>query len=91
MSFRWTLIVAIAVTALLWPFYSELQRIDLKPARTTPDVTAVVLNWSRLPNVIQIATLFCSPSLNDTIAKVFIWNNSPQSLSNRVCSLSLLL
>ncbi|KAI5121296.1 hypothetical protein M0805_003765 [Coniferiporia weirii] len=42
-----------------------------------PDTTAVVLNWSRLNNVILIAELLCGPWLENTIAQVFIWNNNP--------------
>ncbi|KAH7886036.1 hypothetical protein F5I97DRAFT_1877220 [Phlebopus sp. FC_14] len=46
-----------------------------------PDVTAIVLNWSRLHNVIRIASLLCEPWLDDTVAEVLIWNNSPHKLS----------
>lgn len=49
-----------------------------------PDVTAIILNWSRLDNVIRIASLLCGPWLDDTIAQVYIWNNSPKSLSKEV-------
>ena len=49
-----------------------------------PDVTAIILNWSRLDNVIRIATLLCGPWLDDTIAEVYVWNNSPQKLSKEV-------
>ncbi|KAI0363627.1 hypothetical protein BV20DRAFT_1031042 [Pilatotrama ljubarskyi] len=41
----------------------------------TADTTAVVLNWSRFPNVLLIASLLCGPWLDNTIAQVFIWNN----------------
>ncbi|KAH7923245.1 hypothetical protein BV22DRAFT_1015771 [Leucogyrophana mollusca] len=56
-----------------------------------PDVTAVVLNWSRLTNVIKIADTLCQSSLDDVIAEVYIWNNSPEELSyhaftNTTCS-----
>lgn len=53
-------------------------------ARTRPDVTAVILNWSRLDNVIRIASLLCGPWLDDTIAEVYVWNNSPLKLSKEV-------
>lgn len=46
-----------------------------------PDVTAIVLNWSRLDNVVRIASLLCGESLFDTVAQVFIWNNSPEKLT----------
>ncbi|KAI0361054.1 hypothetical protein OH77DRAFT_1492195 [Trametes cingulata] len=39
------------------------------------DTTAVILNWSRFPNVLLIASLLCGPWLDDTIAQVYIWNN----------------
>jgi hypothetical protein len=42
-----------------------------------PDVTVVLLNWSRLPNVILIASVLCMPELENLIARIFIWNNNP--------------
>jgi hypothetical protein len=64
---------------------SSYQRIVLPYAdSTTADVTAIILNWSRLPNVIRIVSLLCGSSLNNTIASIFIWNNSPQKLSRKV-------
>lgn len=51
-----------------------------------PDVTAIILNWSRLENVIRIASLLCGPWLDDTVAEVYVWNNSPQKLSREVCN-----
>lgn len=69
----------------------ELKRIVVRrPAPNSPDTTAVILNWSRLPNVIRIVSLLCGPWLDDTIATVFIWNNSPQKLSQRVCLSALI-
>ncbi|EIN13887.1 hypothetical protein PUNSTDRAFT_56387 [Punctularia strigosozonata HHB-11173 SS5] len=38
---------------------------------TLPQVTAVVLNWSRFQNVLLIASLLCSPALDGTIARDF--------------------
>ncbi|KIJ66202.1 hypothetical protein HYDPIDRAFT_86812 [Hydnomerulius pinastri MD-312] len=58
---------------------------SLTPSRN-PDVTAIILNWSRLENVIRIASLLCGPWLDDTIAEVLIWNNSPQKLSKEIFS-----
>ena len=49
-----------------------------------PNVTAIILNWSRLENVIRIASLLCGPWLDDTISEVYVWNNSPQKLSKEV-------
>lgn len=53
-----------------------------------PNVTAIILNWSRLDNVIRIASLLCGPWLDDTISEVYVWNNSPQKLSKEVGQLS---
>lgn len=53
-----------------------------------PNVTAIILNWSRLDNVIRIASLLCGPWLDDTIAEVYVWNNSPQKLSKEVGQLT---
>lgn len=47
----------------------------------TPDTTAVLLNWARFPNTLLITSLLCGPWLEDTIAEVVIWNNSPRQLS----------
>ncbi|GJE89677.1 hypothetical protein PsYK624_057830 [Phanerochaete sordida] len=54
---------------------------DIVPVAAEADVTAVVLNWSRFPNVLKIASTLCSPSLDGLIAEVFIWNNSPTPIS----------
>lgn len=42
-----------------------------------PDTTAIILNWSRLENVILLSTLLCGPWLKSVIAQVTIWNNNP--------------
>jgi hypothetical protein len=64
------------------------QRISsaaLKPFRnSTPDVTAIVLNYNRFPNVVRIVTSLCSPSLDDTVVAVVVWNNGPRELSENV-------
>ncbi|KAG2154546.1 hypothetical protein DEU56DRAFT_769149 [Suillus clintonianus] len=63
---------------------SNVQRASLVSAsQSYPDVTAVILNWSRLPNVVQIASLLCSPWLEDVIAEVVVWNNNPREISYR--------
>jgi hypothetical protein len=49
-----------------------------------PDVTAVVLNWSRFPNVVRIVSLLCGTQLENTIAEIIVWNNSPRKLEQRV-------
>ena len=51
----------------------------------SPDTTAVILNWSRFSNVVQLAKVMCS-SLQDTLSEVFIWNNNPVSLNDSVSS-----
>jgi hypothetical protein len=62
-----------------------LQRLSIRPPATpTPDTTAVILNWSRLPNVVRIANVLCDKSLENTIATVLVWNNSPQELTEKV-------
>ena len=50
----------------------------------SPDTTAIILNWSRLPNVIRIVSLLCSAQLEDTIKEVVVWNNSPTQIHPRV-------
>ncbi|KAJ6629176.1 hypothetical protein B0H10DRAFT_28902 [Mycena sp. CBHHK59/15] len=40
------------------------------------DVTAVVLNWARLPNVVRIVNVLCSDSLDSVIKEVVVWNNN---------------
>lgn len=60
-------------------------RVGLPTSKTRlPNVTAIILNWSRLDNVIGIASLLCGPWLDDTISEVYVWNNSPQKLSKEV-------
>ncbi|CAL1694519.1 unnamed protein product [Somion occarium] len=46
-----------------------------------PDTTAVILNWSRFPNVRSISSSLCGPWLDTVISEVLIWNNSPRKLS----------
>ncbi|RDX51908.1 hypothetical protein OH76DRAFT_1400808 [Lentinus brumalis] len=66
------------------PEFDTYERVSTLPNATAeeiPDVTAVVLNWSRFPNVMLITSLLCAPWLNGTIAEVFIWNNNPRKLT----------
>ncbi|KAI0718946.1 hypothetical protein C8T65DRAFT_637483 [Cerioporus squamosus] len=66
------------------PEFDAYERVSPLPNATAeefPDVTAVVLNWSRFPNVMLISSLLCAPWLNGTIAEVFIWNNNPRKLT----------
>ncbi|KAJ7179327.1 hypothetical protein C8R46DRAFT_1073418 [Mycena filopes] len=56
------------------------------PLRAEADVTAVLLNWARLPNVVQIVSVLCQV---DVIKQVVVWNNaarSPQDFANGTCS-----
>ncbi|KAL7285568.1 hypothetical protein ACG7TL_000672 [Trametes sanguinea] len=68
-------------------FRSNVSKLDsyervsvIQDAADAPDTTAVIMNWSRFPNVMLITSLLCSPWLDNTIAQVFIWNNSPRRL-----------
>ncbi|KAF9469794.1 hypothetical protein BDZ94DRAFT_1243274 [Collybia nuda] len=61
---------------------AALERISFYPhTRQKADTTAVVLNWSRLPNVVRIVEQLCDQSLEHTIAAILVWNNSPRALS----------
>ncbi|RDB28783.1 hypothetical protein Hypma_015894 [Hypsizygus marmoreus] len=63
-------------------FDVTLERFVSYPAATqVPDTTAVILNWSRLPDVRRIVALLCGSSLDQTIAAIIVWNNSPQKLT----------
>lgn len=42
-----------------------------------PDTAVVLLNWSRLSNVVLQTKAYCSPALSDVVERVFIWNNRP--------------
>jgi hypothetical protein len=62
-----------------------LQRLSIRPPTTpTPDTTAIILNWSRLPNVVRIVNVLCDKSLENTFTTVLVWNNSPQQLTEKV-------
>lgn len=47
------------------------------PVEQIADTTVVILNWSRLENVIIIADQHCTSPLEDFVASIFIWNNNP--------------
>jgi hypothetical protein len=74
--------------ALHSPFKTSFVRVPRLTVASSPLITAVILNWSRLPNVVRIVSLLCSPSLNDTIASISVWNNSPRKLSGKVSGTS---
>ncbi|KAF8506627.1 hypothetical protein F5888DRAFT_1603010 [Russula emetica] len=48
---------------------------------TTRNTVAVVLNWSRFPNVRRIVSLLCSPELDSFMKRVLVWNNNPKPLT----------
>ncbi|OBZ79106.1 hypothetical protein A0H81_01521 [Grifola frondosa] len=63
------------------PEFEDYTRVaTVQNLTASPDTTAVILNWSRFPNVLLITSLLCGSWLEDTIAEVFIWNNSPRKL-----------
>lgn len=41
-----------------------------------PDVSAILLNWTRFPNVQQIVRTICE-DLDDIVINVVVWNNNP--------------
>ena len=96
-SFASILIAILAV--ILWKSGEQRQIFDVLSGlrlakfsstpsqRSKPDTTAVVLNWSRLPNVIRIASLLCENTLDDVIASVVVWNNNPMALTYEVRTL----
>ena len=55
---------------------------------TTRNTVAVVLNWSRFPNVRRIVTLLCSPELDSFMKRVLVWNNSPKPLAYLVSDIT---
>lgn len=68
------------------------ERISFYPrSPQIADTTAVILNWSRLPNVVRIVGQLCDQSLDNTIATIVVWNNSPRTLSQEVCTLICIL
>jgi hypothetical protein len=71
---------------------ATFHRISFHPPRTQPaDTTAIILNWSRLPNVVRIVDALCDQSLENTIVTILVWNNNPRALSQEVCTLICIL
>ncbi|KZT27705.1 hypothetical protein NEOLEDRAFT_1130788 [Neolentinus lepideus HHB14362 ss-1] len=60
--------------------YENYTRL-MRPASGRADTTAVILNWSRFPNVVLIASLLCKPVLDGVISQIFVWNNSPNPVT----------
>ena len=72
--------------------YAGSRRKHIQPSGLEADTTAVILNWSRLENVVLIAAALCRGWLDDVISQVFVWNNNPNvTLSYEVLLLSGLL
>lgn len=68
------------------PELASYERVSVVQNSTGPaDTTAVILHWSRFPNVLLITSLLCGPWLDNTIAQVYIWNNHHKPLSYEVC------
>jgi hypothetical protein len=67
--------------------FSSLLRVHTSHLTApNPDTTAVILNWSRFENVVKIVSNLCDPSLQEVIATIYIWNNSPRmKVSTDVC------
>lgn len=77
---------ASAIKSLIIPTLSLSPTLPFHAS--SPDTTAIILNWSRLPNVIRIVSLLCGAQVDDMIAKIVVWNNSPRKLEHGVCILS---
>jgi hypothetical protein len=61
------------------------KRLTVTPqSEEGPDTTAILLNWSRLPNVVRLVDTLCDPVLDPTIAQIVVWNNSPTKLTTAV-------
>lgn len=56
--------------------YSHISTLERTKAKD-PDTTVVILNWSRLENVVQITKGHCHQSLRQVIASIYVWNNNP--------------
>lgn len=52
------------------------------------NTVAIVLNWSRFPNVRRITSLLCSSELDSFMKRVLVWNNSPKPLTYLVRDIS---
>ncbi|KAJ7047551.1 hypothetical protein C8F04DRAFT_1059304 [Mycena alexandri] len=50
----------------------------LNAVKSQPDITAVLLNWVRLANVVEIVSVLCG--VDDVIQEVVVWNNNPRPL-----------
>ncbi|KAJ6509993.1 hypothetical protein C8R47DRAFT_1096336 [Mycena vitilis] len=67
---RWgTALLAVVLAVLLFALRTQ-------PPKSQPDVTAVLLNWVRLPNVVQIVSVLCGPALDGVVKEIVVWNNN---------------
>ncbi|KAJ7368112.1 hypothetical protein DFH08DRAFT_830370 [Mycena albidolilacea] len=95
----WTTLLAVAVAfCAFWVeintawFTQKLASYSTPNDPSQPDVTAVLLNWVRLPNVVQIVSTLCAESLDGVIKEIVVWNNNynrplvDQDFANLTCS-----
>ncbi|KAJ3517862.1 hypothetical protein NLJ89_g234 [Agrocybe chaxingu] len=47
------------------------------------NITVVLLNWSRLSNVVKITSEICENLLEDTVQSIVVWNNNPNKISHQ--------
>ncbi|EEB92820.1 hypothetical protein MPER_08613 [Moniliophthora perniciosa FA553] len=86
------LVWAVSFLPSVKPSLERLSYHHLPPPQVgTADVTAIILNWSRLSNVFGIVAVLCSPALDGAIASIVVWNNNPLRLLKEVRIPSLCL
>ncbi|KAJ3969479.1 hypothetical protein EV361DRAFT_850007 [Lentinula raphanica] len=56
---------------------SQCSLRTFSPSKQVADTTAVILNWSRFPNVVRIVSLLCSSKLENTIATIHDFATCP--------------
>ncbi|KAF4604851.1 hypothetical protein EYR40_003633 [Pleurotus pulmonarius] len=79
----WRAALVGCAAALLLRYYQSQSYKPSLTSTSTPhaaDVTAILLNWSRFPNVVKIASVLCDPNLDTVIQNVTVWNNNPTPL-----------
>ncbi|KAF8211316.1 hypothetical protein K438DRAFT_1807102 [Mycena galopus ATCC 62051] len=70
--------------------YSAADDVGFRPSQ--PDVTAVLLSWVRVGNVVQIVCNLCAGSLDGVIKEIVVWNNNynrplaDEDFANCTCS-----
>ncbi|KAJ7276211.1 hypothetical protein B0H12DRAFT_1084165 [Mycena haematopus] len=75
---RTLLAAAVALFAVSWVRNTgwRSRTGNYATANLQPDVTAVLLNWVRLGNVVRIVCNLCGPSLDGVIKDIVVWNNN---------------